>query len=48
MAGLVLLLGAGGAGAYLLFFQKQSNFSDPNAEFETTPTGPPPKKKPKP
>ena len=49
VAALVLLIGAGAAGAYFLFFQKEGNFSDPNAEFESTPPGPPPKKKrPKP
>src|SRR3954464_5107212 len=47
-AGLVLLVGAGAAGAYFLFFEKPGKLSDPNAEFVTTPTAPPPKKKPKP
>src|SRR3954454_15299792 len=42
------LLGAGAAAAvYLIFFQKESNFVDPNAEFQDQ-EAPPPKKKPKP
>src|SRR3954447_6635731 len=48
LAGLALL-GAGAAVAvYLIFFQKEGNYSNPNAAFESTPQGPPPKKTPKP
>lgn len=45
-AGLVLLAAAGGVAVYLIFFQKEGNFSNPNAKFEENPT--PPKPKPKP
>jgi outer membrane protein assembly factor BamB len=47
-AGLVLLLAGGAVGAYFLFFQKQSDYTNPNAAFETQPKAPPPKKRPKP
>jgi len=46
---LLLVLGAAaGGGAYLLFFQKESNFSNPNAEFEGKDAKKKPKPKPKP
>jgi hypothetical protein len=45
LAGLVVLGVAGAIGAYLLFFQKESNYSNPHAAFDTTTT---PTKKPKP
>jgi outer membrane protein assembly factor BamB len=45
---LVVLIAAGGAGAYFLFFQKQGNYLNPHAAFETQPAKPPPKKKPTP
>src|SRR4051794_39185461 len=48
LAGLALL-GAGAAVAvYLIFFQKEGDYSNPKAAFEATPQGPPAKKKPKP
>src|SRR3954454_8828105 len=48
IAGGVVLAGAAAAvGVYLIFFQKESNFTDPHAAFETPPP-PPPKPKPKP
>src|SRR3954470_19977620 len=44
----VLLVGAGAAAAvYLIFFQKESNFTDPNAEFQSQPVAPPPPPKKK-
>src|SRR3954453_22209044 len=48
IGGGILLAGAAAAvGVYLIFFQKESNFTDPHAAFATQPA-PPPKKKPKP
>jgi outer membrane protein assembly factor BamB len=48
LAGLAIV-GAGLAlGAYLLFFQEEGDFSDPDAEFQAEPKQPPAKKKPKP
>jgi outer membrane protein assembly factor BamB len=46
VVGGVVLLAGGAIGAYLLFFQKQSDYSNPNAEFQTEPKPPPPKKQP--
>src|SRR3954470_23861918 len=46
VVGGVIVLGAAAAfGAYLLFFQKEGDFSNPNAEFQTQPKPPPPPKK---
>jgi outer membrane protein assembly factor BamB len=47
-AALVLLVAGGAVAAYFAFFQKQSDFNNPNAAFETQPTAPPKKKKAKP
>src|SRR3954470_24808270 len=48
-AALVLLLAGGAVAAYFAFFQKQSDYNNPNAAFETQPTVPvKPKPKPKP
>jgi outer membrane protein assembly factor BamB len=45
----LLVLGAGAAvAAYLIFFQKEGNYSNPNAAFQSQPAAPPVKKKPKP
>jgi outer membrane protein assembly factor BamB len=45
----LLVLGAGAAiAAYLIFFQREGNYSNPNAAFETQPAAPPVKKRPKP
>jgi outer membrane protein assembly factor BamB len=46
-AALVLLLAGAAVGAYFAFFQKQSDYNNPNAAFDTQPTTPA-KKKPKP
>jgi outer membrane protein assembly factor BamB len=46
LGGLIVLAAAGGVAAYLIFLQKQSNFSDPHAKFDTTQKPAP--KKPKP
>src|SRR3954452_13043951 len=44
----VLVLGAGAAGAaYLIFFQKESNYTKPHAAFDTTKPAKKPKPKPK-
>ena len=48
VAGGIVVLGAVGAVAiYLIFFQKEGNFSDPNAAFQSQPAPPPPPPKKK-
>ena len=47
LAGLALLGAVAALGAYLLFFQEESDFSDPGAEFQAEPEDKP-GKKPKP
>ena len=45
----LVVLGAGAAIAgYFIFVKKQGDYSNPQAEFQSTPQAPPPKKKPKP
>jgi outer membrane protein assembly factor BamB len=47
IAGVLLLGAAAAAAVYLIFFQKEGDFSDPNAQFQSQPVAPPPPK-PKP
>src|SRR3954449_8146159 len=47
-AALVLLLAGGAIAGYFAFIKKQDDYTNPNAAFDTQPTKPPPKKKPKP
>jgi outer membrane protein assembly factor BamB len=48
LAALALLGAAAAFGVYLLFFQKEGDFSNPGADFEDEPAAPGAKKKPKP
>jgi outer membrane protein assembly factor BamB len=49
LAAAILLLAGAAVGAYFAFFQKQGDYNNPNAAFETQPTVPvKPKPKPKP
>src|SRR4051794_37463766 len=47
-AAVVLLLGGGAVAGYFAFIKKPDDFNNPSAAFDTQPTAPPKKKKPKP
>jgi outer membrane protein assembly factor BamB len=47
-AGIALLLAGGAVAVYFAFVQKQSNYNNPNAAFQTQPSTPPKKKKARP